>query len=148
MPKPILDAAAGILDDRLLARLAESMFGSAYPRLGAGNGQARPAPEQSAPGRAVAEFGTVLLGAGGMLSLLPGNVAREARRTRVPVFLGNGAHDRLVGARAGAHEFPQARSVDEFVLADSGHSHNMAPDRRLLWSAVEAWAVRVAPPHG
>ncbi|WP_436776539.1 alpha/beta hydrolase [Yinghuangia sp. YIM S09857] len=145
LPPDLVAAAGKRPGDDVLARLTGSMFGSAYPNLGAGTSPARSASESSALDRAIADCTTPLLGVGGLLALLPGNVAHEARRVRIPVFLGNGEHDRLVNARAGAHEYPRARSVEAFVLAGSGHRQNLAPDRLRLWEALTDWASRTAP---
>lgn len=147
IPPEILDATGdGPPDDALLAELTLRMFGSPYPAV-------RIAPDQTRhPGDAarqtLAEAETRLLGAGGLLSLLPGNVAQDAARLRVPVLLLNGANDTLIGTEPG--RFGTA-GFDARVLPNAGHNHNIAPTRELFWAELLCWArslpgVKSTPP--
>ena len=69
-----------------------------------------------------------LLGVVGLTSMIPGSVAREMAAVDVPVFLGLGDHD-IAGDPHGipAH-FVGSCDVTLFVLAGSGHNHNVAPE--------------------
>lgn len=140
LPTEILDAIDdGPPDDELLARLALRMFGSPYPTIGVPLDQARPQDDPAR--RALTEAGTRLLGAGGLLSLLPGNVARDAARLRIPVLLLNGAFDALIGDQpVDPEQFGAAARFAAMVIPDAGHNHNIAPSRRLFWTEVLRWA--------
>lgn len=134
--------ATGIPDDRALAELALQKFGSAYPDL---NGNA-PDSEVSEPLR---QFATVLLAAGGMLSLLPGNVAREAAELTVPVLLANGDRDQLVGGGLpDVAPYTHAASVTAFTVPDAGHNLGLTPARRRLWLRLQQWVEEVLPRPG
>jgi pimeloyl-ACP methyl ester carboxylesterase len=140
LPADILAACAdGIPDDERIAELTLRMFGSAYPtrRGGAFHGESTPARQ------ALNAAATVLLGSGGLLSILPGNVAAEAARLRVPVLVANGERDPLLSARrATAGQYPAAAGFATVVLPDSGHNHNVAPTRHELWRELASWAER------
>jgi alpha-beta hydrolase superfamily lysophospholipase len=125
LPPEILDACAdGIPDDRELARLTLLKFGSPYPDLGG---------DQT-------EYRTVLLGAGGLLSLLPGNVAAEAAQVTVPVLLANGDRDPLVGGGPpDTAPYTRAAHVTAFVVPDAGHDLLFGPSRQLLVRRLQQW---------
>jgi alpha-beta hydrolase superfamily lysophospholipase len=83
----------------------------------------------------------VLLGAGGMLSLLPGNVARDAADVRVPVLLANGDRDTLVGGGPPpTAPYSRAAQITAFVVPDAGHDLTIAPARHRLWNRLLRWA--------
>lgn len=97
----------------------------------------------------MAAAATVLLGAGGLLSMLPGNVADSAARLRVPVLVCNGARDPLMnGNGARAEQYPQAASFTTYVFPGVGHNHNVAPARHQMWGKLLDWAARYAGPDG
>ncbi len=82
IPPEILAATGdGPPDDELLAELTLRMFGTSYPAIPMAVDQARHAGD--AARQTLADASTRLLGAGGLLSLLPGNVAEDAARLRV-----------------------------------------------------------------
>ncbi|HEV3358661.1 MAG TPA: alpha/beta fold hydrolase [Pseudonocardiaceae bacterium] len=147
VPAEILDATGdGPPDDELLAELTLRMFGTPYPTVRIAVDQTRHPGD--AARQTLAEAGTLLLGAGGLLSLLPGNVAQDAARLRVPVLLLNGANDTLIGTEPG--RFGTA-GFDARVLPDAGHNHNIAPTRELFWAELLRWAgalpgVKSTPP--
>ena len=146
LPPDILDACAhGIPDDERIADLTPRMFGSAYPTLPGGEFDQESV--ETAARQALKAAATVLLGNGGLLSILPGNVATEAACLPVPVFVGNGEHDPLLnGRRATAEQYPAAASFTTVVLKDSGHNHNVAPTRHQLWRALVRWAESALSP--
>jgi alpha-beta hydrolase superfamily lysophospholipase len=125
--------------DELLAELTLHMFGSPYPMIGMVDDHTQ---EPADPVRqALTQAGTRLLGAGGLLSLLPGNVADDAARVRVPVLLLNGVHDRLIGENSvDPAQFGASARFDAHLLPDAGHNHNVAPSRELFWAKVLHWA--------
>jgi alpha-beta hydrolase superfamily lysophospholipase len=142
LPRDILAAGAEDKpDDKRLAELTLRMFGSAYPMLrGATVGDLHQERVQQALDAAT----TVLLGAGGLLSILPGNVSVEAARLRVPVFVANGERDPLLnGRRARVDQYPDAATFVACLIADSGHNHNVAPARHELWEQLGHWAESV-----
>lgn len=142
VPPEILDATAdGPPDDELLAELTLRMFGTPYPTVGVVVDQGRTGDPAR---RTLAEAGTRLLGAGGLLSLLPGNVAEDAARLRVPVLLLNGANDTLISDEPGRFGTAAFRAR---VLPDAGHNHNIAPTRELFWAEILRWAEALPPYH-
>jgi pimeloyl-ACP methyl ester carboxylesterase len=140
LPPEILAACAESLpDDDRIAELTLRMFGSAYPALRSSSGT-------DGGRRTLDTAATVLLGAGGLLSMLPGNVAAEAARLRVPVLVLHGEQDSLmVGARARAEHYRRTDGVTTQVFPDMGHNHNIAPTRHQLWARLRDWAESVIP---
>ena len=78
------------LNDARLAELALRMFGSAYTVLSSVAGADSPTR------RAIEAAAAVTLTAGGLLSMLPGNVSAELARLTVPVLILNGERDPLI----------------------------------------------------
>ncbi|MCW2889261.1 MAG: alpha/beta hydrolase [Streptosporangiaceae bacterium] len=139
LPPEILAACSeGIPGDVELAELTLRKFGSAYPDLNrGGTDPAVPDPLR----RALKEYATVLLGAGGMLSLLPGNVASDAAEVRVPVLLANGDRDALVGGGPPpTSPYSRATQITAFVVPEAGHNLTIAPARHRLWNRLLRWA--------
>jgi pimeloyl-ACP methyl ester carboxylesterase len=147
LSKDVLAASAsGPPDDERLAELTVRMFGSAYPTRSGNHvdGEKINDPAQ----RALKAAETPLLGAGGLLSMLPDNVAAEAARLRVPVLVLNAEYDSLlVGQPAEADRYREATSFASHVLPGAGHNHNVASTRRLFWEELRRWAVSVVPPR-
>jgi pimeloyl-ACP methyl ester carboxylesterase len=145
LPHEILAASAnGTPNDERIAGLTLRMFGSAYPMR---TGDLHQKSIATSVQQALDAAATVLLGAGGLLSILPGNVAAEAARLRVPVFVANGERDPLLkGRRATAEQYPAATGFATYVLADSGHNHNVSPTRHQLWEQLGRWAESALPP--
>ncbi|HEY4459816.1 MAG TPA: alpha/beta fold hydrolase [Pseudonocardiaceae bacterium] len=140
VPPEILDAIGdGSPDDELLAELTVRMFGTAYPTVGVVVDQGHRSGDPAR--QTLVAAGTRLLGAGGLLSLLPGNVAEDAARLRVPVLLLNGAHDPLISDEpADPGRFGTASRFASHVLPGAGHNHNIAASRELFWTEVLRWA--------
>ena len=149
-PEVLAAGSAGTPDDDRIAELTLRMFGSAYPVLPRGGTVGGDVHRESiaTPVRqALDAAATELFGAGGLLSILPGNVAAEAARLRVPVLVANGARDPLLtGPRASAEQYPAAAGVATVVLPDTGHNHNVAPTRHLLWRELARWAESALSP--
>ena len=83
---------------------------------------------------------TRLLGVVGLTSMIPGSVDAEMAAVDVPVFLGIGEHDIAGDPHAIPACFPACRDFTLFVLPGTGHNHNVAPDRELLWERFVVWA--------
>ncbi|HEX4226246.1 MAG TPA: alpha/beta fold hydrolase [Pseudonocardiaceae bacterium] len=140
LPPEILDAVGdGAPDDELIAELTLRMFGSPYPMIGVVNDGTK---EPTDPARvALVRAGTRLLGAGGLLSLLPGNVADAAAAVRVPVLLLNGDRDPLIGQHpVDPVQFGASTAFTSRLLPDAGHNHNVATSRELFWAELLRWA--------
>lgn len=126
-----------------LPELAREMFHQPYPvikpNLQAGaiyNGKGAD-PRGST---AIKQVSDALLPLPAFLSMLPGNVLPEARKIRVPVFLGLGERD-MAGP---PHEVPASFSgsgdVTLYVIAQAGHSHFLFPTRLELFQRLAVWA--------
>lgn len=147
-PAVLAACADGIPDDQRLADWTLDRFGSAYPMLSGvpNTGTAPDSGSSAALKREIATARTVLLGAGGMLSMLPGGVAGDAAKLTVPVLVVNGDRDSLIcGRQAQAGDYHQAASFTTHVLPETGHNHNLAPTRRQLWEELRRWAESAVP---
>jgi len=89
----------------------------------------------------IAASGSNLLAVVGLTSMIPGASKDELAAIDVPVFLGVGDRD-ITPAAPGSipAQFPGSNDVTLYVLAGSGHNHNVAPGRRLLWDRMARWA--------
>ena len=65
--------------------------------------------------------------------MIPGASAPELAAVDVPVFLGVGDRDITGEARRIPGQFPPAADITLYVLEESGHNHNVAPTRQVLW---------------
>jgi pimeloyl-ACP methyl ester carboxylesterase len=98
------------------------------------------------PPDALAALGSVksrLLAVVGLVSMIPGSVDAEMAAVDVPVFLGVGDHDIVGDPHTVPACFPACRDFTLFVLPGTGHNHNVAPDREVLWDRFAAWAAQV-----
>jgi alpha-beta hydrolase superfamily lysophospholipase len=95
------------------------------------------------PAGALDALGSVkscLLAIVGLVSMIPGSIAAEMAAVDVPVLLGLGEHD-IAGDPHGIPAFfPGSADVTLFVLPGSGHNHNVAPEREVLWDRLATWA--------
>ncbi len=89
----------------------------------------------------IAASGGALLAVVGLTSMIPGASDPELAAIDVPIFLGVGELDITGRASAIPGQFPGARDITLYVLATSGHNHNVAPTRHLLWDRLARWAV-------
>jgi pimeloyl-ACP methyl ester carboxylesterase len=60
----------------------------------------------------------------------------------VPVLCAVGDADILGPPERIAHDFPNSSQTDLFVLARSGHNHNVSPNRYALWRHTVDWVRR------
>lgn len=72
-------------------------------------------------------------------SSVPYVTADAAADVDVPVFLAYGDVDVSIRPHAEPAAFPRSRDVTLFVLPGSGHCHNMASSRQLLWDRLARW---------
>jgi pimeloyl-ACP methyl ester carboxylesterase len=98
------------------------------------------------PPDVLAALGSVksrLLAVVGLVSKIPGSVDTEMAAVDVPVFLGVGDHDIVGDPHAIPACFPACRDFTLFVLPGTGHNHNVAPGREILWDRLAGWAAPV-----
>ncbi len=74
---------------------------------------------------------------------IPGVVCEEAALVDVPVLLGYGEVDVSPDPSAEAQFYPRSTDVTTLVVPGSGHCHNMASTRHLLWRQLLEWAGRI-----
>jgi pimeloyl-ACP methyl ester carboxylesterase len=91
---------------------------------------------------------TRLLGVVGLTSMIPGSVDAEMAAVDVPVFLALGDHDIAGDPHVIPACFGGCRDFTLFVLPGTGHNHNVAPDRELLWERFVVWARSIGPDRG
>lgn len=74
-------------------------------------------------------------------SLIAGYSAEFASRVECPVFLCFGDHDVHPRPHDEAGFYGKSNDVRTMVLANSGHCHNFAASRKILWDRLCAWSV-------
>jgi pimeloyl-ACP methyl ester carboxylesterase len=70
-------------------------------------------------------------------------VSEEAALVDVPVLLGYGEVDVSPDPSAEARFYQRSTDITTLVVPGSGHCHNMASTRHLLWQPLLEWAERV-----
>ena len=94
--------------------------------------------------RAFADQAVPLLPSCGLTSMIPDSAWAERASIDVPTFVAFGSDDLVTDY---ATSLPQYRSVTDaalYVLAGSGHCHNQASGRRLLWHRMLDWLESVS----
>ncbi len=131
------DQAGGIVE------LTRQRFGDPLP----GGGSTSTSPfllgGMEVPPEALDALGAVktrLLGVVGLTSMIPGSVDAEMAAVDVPVFLGIGEHDIAGDPHVIPSCFTGCNDFTLFVLPGTGHNHNVAPNRELLWERFVVWA--------
>ena len=89
---------------------------------------------------------TVVTRRSAMQSSVPGITAEAATEIEVPVFLGYGEVDVSTDPHAEPAFFSRSPDITLYLLAGSGHCHNMAATRRVLWERLLDWCDAVATP--
>lgn len=152
MPEYLIPEAKALAADTQavraeLVRLARDTFVVPYPEV-------KPSPQSNSlfAGAAAEARGVEAIKAArdkmlpvtAFMSMLPGNVAPEAARIDVPLFLALGERD-IAGP---PHQVPAAftgsRDVSLHILPESGHSHFLFPARIGLFNRLAGWARLVA----
>jgi hypothetical protein len=130
------DAIRSRLADLVKARFGEPM---PMPKRGSSNLLVRSAMPAEVHA-ALVSARTNMLALVGLSSMLPGSMLPGITEIDVPVFIGVGGRD-ITGAPGGIPaSFPGSDDVTLFVLGDSGHNHNVDPDRERLWDRLARWA--------
>ena len=129
-----------------VARLARAMFSEPYPKIGrSSDGSQLYAGLHAEPAgiEAIKAARERLLPVPAFMSMLPGNVAPEAARIDVPVFVGLGELD-IAGPPLDAPKaFTASPRVDLQLLPKAGHSHFLFASRRELFDGLARWAVGI-----
>ena len=120
----------------VLPRLVEARFGQPFPELGSNNLGVKP-PDLVAKAASMVE--TRLLGLVGMMALIPGSMKPELDRIDVPTFIAFGDHDIAGDIAALPGQLPECTDLTLITLKDTGHNHNHADSRVLLWRRLIGW---------
>jgi len=97
---------------------------------------------------ALVDARTRLLTVVGYASMIPRSAATATAAIDVPVFLGVGDKDIAARPHELPAEFPASRDITLFVLEDSGHNHNVEPNRVQLWDRILGWSDELAERPG
>ena len=133
-----------------LVEFARRMFVQPYPRIrssGGDNAGLYGSSEADPRGVAALKAATdCLLPVPAFLSMIPGNVAPEAARIDVPVYLGIGERDMVGRPEDVPTAFAASPKVTLEVLPATGHSHFLFAARERLFEGIAAWAKAIAHP--
>lgn len=124
-------------------RLARAMFRDDYPKIGrSSDGSQLYAGLHAEPAgiQAIKPAREVLLPVPAYQSMLPGNVAAEAARIDVPVFVGLGELDMAGPPLEAPKAFTASPAVELLLLPQTGHSHFIFAARTQLFDALARWA--------
>jgi pimeloyl-ACP methyl ester carboxylesterase len=152
LPGHLSDEERGFAGDpdglrREITRLVRQRFGDPLPMMARGSSQLLvAAPMSDAVHDALVEARTNLRALVGLSSMVPGSYGPQLATIDVPVFLGLGSADLTDAAHEVPSQFPASNDVTLFVLAGSGHNHNVAAGREVLWDRLARWARSVLPP--
>lgn len=129
---------AGLVD------FARGIFVEPYPLIrssGGGNAEFYGSAKADPRGVAALKAATdALLPVPAFLSMVPGNVATEAARIDVPLFLGLGERDMAGAPHDAPAAFSACRDLSLYVLPETGHSHFLFPSRTALFDRIAYWA--------
>lgn len=147
LPEYLIPQARALAHDAATARaqlaeLARASFGE-YAKMRRANQSGELYAAERADPRGIEALKVALapmLPLPAMLAMLPGNVAQEAARIEVPVFIGAGEFDLIGDAKAVPASFPASRALTLHILREAGHSHFLFPARRALFDALADWA--------
>jgi pimeloyl-ACP methyl ester carboxylesterase len=132
-----------------LPEFARRMFGVPYPRIRSSSSGDRDNAalygSSGADPRGVAALKAAtdcLLPVPAFLSMVPGNVSREASAIDVPVLLMLGEHDMAGPPGEAPRAFGSSPEVRLEILPGAGHSHFLFAARAALFDALAGWARR------
>lgn len=129
-----------------LVPLARKMFMVDYPEIKPSPGSNAIFAGNKADPRGVEAIKAArapLLPVPAFFSMIPGNVAPEAARITVPVFLGIGERDMVGDPLAVPAAFSASPAVELFVQPGAGHSHFLFESRYALYDRLASWALSV-----
>jgi pimeloyl-ACP methyl ester carboxylesterase len=120
----------------VLPQLVEARFGQPFPELGASDlGMSSPDPVAKAALMAESR----LLALVGMMALIPGSMKPELDRIDVPTLVAFGDHDIAGDIAALPGQLPGCTDLTLITLKNTGHNHNHADSRLLLWRRLIGW---------
>lgn len=128
---------------REVVRLARATFREDYPYIGRSEDGAALYSGKTAEAAGVEAIKAArqpLLPVPAFMSMLPGNVAPEAARIKVPVFVGLGERDMAGPPLDAPKAFTASPAVTFALLPGAGHSHFLFPARRELFDRLALWA--------
>jgi pimeloyl-ACP methyl ester carboxylesterase len=129
-----------------VASLSAARFGEPLPqRSNSSAGELEPSSATAALDVALAGASSRLLALVGMTAIVPGSVQPQLDQLRVPIFVGLGEHDLAGKLDVLPAQLPACGDLTLFLLEGAGHNHNVAANRRTLWTRVMRWADSVAP---
>jgi alpha-beta hydrolase superfamily lysophospholipase len=82
----------------------------------------------------------------GLMSMIPSSIHAEQAAVKVPLFLGFGDEDLIDDHVDALSGWSSASDRTLFVLAGSGHCHNQARTRNVLWDRILAWIEALSAP--
>lgn len=88
---------------------------------------------------------THLPGVTGPLSIVPFIASDHAGRVSCPVFIGLGERDSTPRHHDEARAYYSSSDITLFVVPKSGHCHNTAGTRHLLWDRLGRWICGLIP---
>src|SRR3954469_20476513 len=129
-----------------LVELVRSRYPDPLPMMPRGSSDFLVAVPMSEPvHEALVDARTNLLALAGFSSMIPGNAAPEIASIGVPVMVAHGDKDIGAPAHDVVGEFTSSTDITLYVLDESGHNHNVSPNRERLWDRMVAWAQAVVP---
>jgi pimeloyl-ACP methyl ester carboxylesterase len=130
-----------------LPELVRARFGDPLPEWSSSqsamDGPAAPAEAVEA---AITRAGTRLLALVGMSALIPGSIKPEMDLVSVPTMVALGEDDIAGDIAALPGQLPGCHDLTLFALAGSGHNHNVAETRHVLWHRLLRWVSSIVPP--
>lgn len=149
LPAEVRELAKDVATARREApRLAKALFREPYPNIGRsadGNQLYAGARAEPAGVEAIKPVRERLLPVPAYMSMLPGNVAPEAARIDVPIFVGLGELDMAGPPQDAPKAFTASPVVTLEIFPGTGHSHFLFPGRRQLFEKFGGWVQSFLP---
>ena len=149
LPSHLSDEEKAYADDperlrRDIVDLVRSKYDDPLPMMPRGSSEFLVAvPMEEPVHEALVAARTNMLALAGYSSMIPGNAGPEIAAIDVPVFVGLGDKDIGEPPHDVPSEFTSCHDVTLFVLEESGHNHNVSPNRERLWTRLISWAAAV-----
>lgn len=155
--RPVLTDQEAAFIDRpealvaVLPELVRARFGDPLPQWpNARSGTAMVGDSDEQVAAASDRASSRLLALVGMTALIPGSTQPELDRIDVPTLVAAGDHDIVGDLAALVGQLPACHDLTLFTLMGSGHNHNVADSRMVLWDRLVRWvgALRPDQPSG
>jgi pimeloyl-ACP methyl ester carboxylesterase len=131
----------------VLPELVRARFGDPLPEWSNSHAaMAHPDPQSEAIAVAMARADTRLLALVGMSALIPGSIQPEMDMISVPTFVALGDDDIAGDITALPGQLPGCHDLTLITLVGTGHNHNAAETRFVLWHRLLRWVHSIAPP--